>query len=201
MRYSHIIKNSFVDGPGRRTTLFLQGCPLACHGCQNKALWPADGGANISAWELAEQVMAHGNLNITISGGEPTEQISDLRILVNCLRGLGAKHVIIYSGRTWEWLLENRSFDFANLLQSIDILVDGPYIADQDDSLLVWRGSRNQRIIDCQATLRAGGLVMLDWSQPEIQIDADGSLHLPIGLVEDFSEIGKVARSRRCGQT
>lgn len=200
MQYSHITQNSYVDGPGCRTVLFLQGCPLACKGCQNKALWPADGGESLNEWELAEKIMACGNPNITISGGEPTEQLTRLWILVTSLRVLGAENIIVYTGRTWEWLLENRLFEFMELFQRIDVLVDGPFIAELDDPLITWRGSRNQRPIDCQATLRAGSLVTLDWSSPEIQIDHDGNLHLPAGLAPDFDEVGSAGKSRRCGQ-
>lgn len=201
INYSHITPNSMVDGPGQRTVLFLQGCPIACPGCQNRALWPADGGKRTDEQSLASQIMAHGSTLVTISGGEPTEQLDSLLVLVDELRALGAENIIVYSGRTFEWLLENKMWHTMQLMRKIDVLVDGPFVRELDHPLITWRGSQNQRPIDCKATLANGWLAVLDWTNPEIQIDTDGNLHLPVGLAEDFAEVGAVKRSRMCGQT
>ncbi len=156
INYSHITPNSMVDGPGQRTVLFLQGCPIACPGCQNRALWPADGGKRTDEQSLASQIMAHGSTLVTISGGEPTEQLNSLLVLVDELRALGAENIIVYSGRTFEWLLENKMANTMLLMRKIDILVDGPFIRELDHALINWRGSQNQRPIDCKATLANG---------------------------------------------
>jgi anaerobic ribonucleoside-triphosphate reductase activating protein len=201
IRYAKITPNSYVDGPGKRTVIFLQGCTIACPGCQNKALWSTLAGNLVDEVWLAKTAMLNGNPNITISGGEPTEQLPQLNALVKALRAYGAEHIIVYTGRTFEWLIENKLSDFMNLCLKINILVDGPFIKEQDDPFITWRGSRNQRPIDCKATRETRELVVLDWSQPEIQIDENGSLHLPAGLAEDFAEAGETMKSRMCGQT
>ena len=112
-------------------------------------------------------------------------------------------HVILYSGYTWEeitnpvgpsrlWIKE--------ILDRVDVLVDGPYRKDQDDSLISYRGSRNQRVIDVQETLKTGILTVLDWDEPELVIDQTGLVSLPVGLAAEFSGIGTVGPSRMCGQ-
>jgi anaerobic ribonucleoside-triphosphate reductase activating protein len=202
MRYSHITENSLVDGPGLRITLFFQGCSLECPGCQNKAIWPFGGGIVIETAELAQALVEkapHGNF--TLMGGEPFDQPAALLFLLRKVRELKPDaHIIVYSGYTWEALERRYSFFFSWIAQMIDVLVDGPFIASQDDSLLTYRGSRNQRPIDVPATLATGTIVTLDWDSPEIIIDTNGNLHMPIGLAAGFAEAGNERVSRRCGQ-
>jgi anaerobic ribonucleoside-triphosphate reductase activating protein len=203
IRISHIQTKSFVDGPGERTVLFMQGCPIECPGCQNKHLWPAAGGRmedeNSVAWSLAALAEKHGN--ITISGGEPFSQPLALSKLVKRLREYQAvKHIIVYTGFYWEIL--SQSIHITNdSLQHIDVLVDGPFIHQQDDPLIIYRGSRNQRPIDVKRTLSLGGIVTLDWDNPEIIISAEGSALLPVGLAAEFSGLGTANTTRRCGET
>ena len=200
IRYSHITPESKVDGPGTRTVVFLQGCTVGCKACQNQHLWPADKGREVTTEILADHVMKFGNRNITISGGEPTDQMEELALLVETLRDFGAEHIIVYTGRTFEWLVENKCFGIMNLIRQIDILVDGPFIYEMDDPMITWRGSRNQRPIDCKATVETGSLVTLDWSKPTISIDAEGNMLMPVGLAPRYGA-GEAKRTRRCGQT
>jgi anaerobic ribonucleoside-triphosphate reductase activating protein len=199
IRISHIEARSFVDGPGERAVLFVQGCPIECPGCQNKHLWPASGGRMENeievALSLAQLAINHGN--VTISGGDPFAQpASLLRLLQNLREFASVKHIIVYTGFLWEHLI-----NYHNILKLIDVLVDGPFIRSEDDTLITYRGSRNQRPIDVQASLAAGEVVVLDWDNPEIVIDTDGTAFLPVGLVEEFKEIGDISKTRRCGQT
>jgi anaerobic ribonucleoside-triphosphate reductase activating protein len=69
-----------------------------------------------------------------------------------------------------------------------------------DVHVILYTGRTYERPIDVKATLVSGQVVVLDWDEPEIQIDKSGGLHLPIGLAQDFAEIGEVKRSRMCGQ-
>lgn len=202
IHYSHIIKNSHVDGPGVRTVLFLQGCSIRCKGCQNPHLWPAQGGKKINPVELARLLVSiTPHKNLTIVGGEPFDQpYFDLYCLFKEIRrSVPDMNIIVYTGYTWEQLSAN--FRFPVVAKYIDILVDGPFIARQDDSLITWRGSRNQRPINVQETIKAGYLALENWDHPEIVVDAAGNLHLPIGLAPDFSGTGTVQKSRRCGES
>lgn len=209
INYHKIEARSLVDGPGERTVLFMQGCSIHCPGCQNIHLWEHKRGftddTDTMAFTLA--YLAGEGGNITISGGEPFEQPMALAALLRALKDKhGIGHVIVYSGYTWEKLTSGDlpadvAVSVLAALSRIDVLVDGPFIKALDDTRITYRGSRNQRPIDVQASMQAGYPVVLDWDEPEIVIAGDGSVVLPIGLAAEFAEIGQVVPTRMCGQT
>lgn len=206
IRYSHMLADSYVDGPGRRAVIFFQGCPLACSGCQNTQLWPAEGGKVADHHELAAALveLAGPAGNITISGGEPFSQPAGLAFLVRQLRQYGARHILIYSGYTFEQLINPLSGAYLwvkEILSRIDILVDGPFVKSQDHNLINWRGSANQRPIDVPASLQAERLVILDWDAPRILVTPQGAILAPIGMQPVLDSVGAVQSTRRCGQT
>lgn len=205
IRYHSIEASSYVDGPGERTVIFFQGCTLHCPGCQNQKLWPAEGGHIEDVGELARSLgmlARHGNL--TISGGEALQQPVALAVLVALLKQAHrVKHIILYTGYTIEELCQPyhpaRPF-LPQILQNIDVMVDGRFIAQLDDPYIAYRGSRNQRVIDIPATLRAGAVVELDWSLPEVVVTPMGNVFTPVGLVKELADIGSILPTRRCGE-
>lgn len=206
IRYSHIQENSLVDGPGKRTVLFLQGCQIHCPGCQNKKLWDLDGGSEADVIKAAAVLASIAtNKQVTISGGEPFQQAQALAQLVLLLKVVYHLHVIVYTGYTWDYL--NRDNNDQQLyakvaLANIDVLVDGPYFRRLDDDTIIYRGSRNQHPIDVKASRKdINHPVVLNWDQPEVVIDGSGNIFLPIGLTEMGAEIGDVKHTRMCGQT
>ena len=211
MSIHKIEARSLVDGPGERTVLFMQGCTIECPGCQNIHLWKKENGRVESVEAIAETLanLAGPGGQVTISGGEPFAQPRALAILLRELKEVyGIAHVIVYSGFTWEALTspDFAPFDvhFAVLaaLSHIDILVDGPFIKALDDPFIAYRGSRNQRPIDVQASIKSlDGPVVLDWGFTEIAISESGNAFIPVGLVQDFADLGGVNRTRQCGQT
>ena len=80
------------------------------------------------------------------------------------------------------------------------MLVDGPFQAANDDPLLTYRGSRNQRPIDVRTSLGTGNLTLLDWNNPEIVLTPDGMALMPEGLALDFAGLGNPEVTRRCGE-
>jgi len=206
IRIHRIIHQSRVDGPGVRSVVFLQGCTLACKGCQNRHIWPANAGRETTAADLAQTLtlLAVAYSNVTISGGEPFQQPAALAALVTELRARGIQHIIVYSGYTWKELHAAshpaRPY-LSQILQNIDVLVDGRFVARLDDPLITYRGSRNQRPIDVAESLTVDEVVVLDWDNPEIIIDQHGDMLLPIGLESVFSSMGTVESSRMCGET
>lgn len=207
IRIAKITPRSFVDGPGLRSVVFLQGCPIGCPGCQNRHLWPAQGGFVTEAEDLAT-TLALLNRQVTISGGEPFAQPAALAALVTALRKSGAEHIILYTGYTWDQLLDpaHPAHHWVwKILSQVDVLVDGPFIASQDDPFLTYRGSRNQRPLKLPASLDAwfalGKVVVLDWDNPEIVLTPAGEALMPVGLAEDFAGLGEPVTARRCGQT
>ena len=155
---SGIVQDSIVDGPGIRTTIFSQGCPHHCEGCHNPETWDFGCGTPMDEETIVEIVRSNPLCRgVTFSGGEPFAQSEGFAKLARLLKERGYE-VASYSGFTFEQLL-NGSEDQKALLQSIDILIDGPYLQSQRSLELVFRGSKNQRILDVPKSLAAGSPV------------------------------------------
>ena len=155
---SGIVGDSIVDGPGIRTTIFSQGCPHHCPGCHNPETWAFGCGTPVSAEAVVEMVKANPLCRgVTFSGGEPFAQAGELAVLGRMLKEAGYE-VASYSGYTFEQLLAGTAEQRA-LLDTIDVLIDGPYVQAERSLELNFRGSRNQRILNVPASLRAGAAV------------------------------------------
>jgi anaerobic ribonucleoside-triphosphate reductase activating protein len=211
MRYANIVTDSYVDGPGRRAVLFTQGCSKSphCPGCQNQHLWNPNGGTEANPETLAE-ILVNTGLPITVSGGEPFDQASELFELLRHIRRLAPDvHVILYSGFTFEELIHRADFAVNGSLITADVLVDGPYIQKLDDPLMQYRGSRNQRVIDLRATANQyhwstyeEGPITLDWDQLELILTDTGDLLAASPIAEEWvKDIGELEATRRCGET
>lgn len=94
-------------------------------------------------------LIQEAGFNVTFSGGDPLYQISPLTALARAIKATG-KSIWCYTGFTVEQLMENPVY--SELLGIIDVLVDGPYVADLHDTDLLFRGSSNQRLIDMTKT-------------------------------------------------
>ncbi|MBQ4615253.1 MAG: anaerobic ribonucleoside-triphosphate reductase activating protein [Mailhella sp.] len=160
LRVAGVIEESIVDGPGIRFVLFLQGCRLRCPGCQNPQTWDFDGGTLVPSDEvlarIKENPLVHG---VTFSGGEPFEQAEALLPLAKELKAQGY-HLMAFSGFTLEQLVQKP--ECRALLEQLDLLVDGPFIAAQKSLDLRFRGSRNQRILNMPSTRENGWNAVLD---------------------------------------
>ena len=155
---SGIVGDSIVDGPGIRTTVFSQGCPHHCDGCHNPDTWDFGCGTPMDE-ETILQIVRSNPLcrGVTFSGGEPFAQSEGFARLAALLKAEGYE-VASYSGYTFEELLTG-SPEQKKLLESIDILIDGPFLLAEKSLELVFRGSRNQRILDVPKSLAAGRAV------------------------------------------
>ena len=134
-------------GPGRRYALWVQGCPFHCPGCLAPDSLPFDAGERFPVARLANEILAVPGLEgVTISGGEPFAQAPALVALLDRIRpaGLG---IIVYTGYTLAALRRRARRDAAtrDLLERIDLLIDGPYMARRDDGGSL-RGSANQQV-------------------------------------------------------
>jgi len=149
--------DSLIEGPGRRSTAKLSGCPLRCRGCVAQESWDLAGGVPVPADRLAAALLdpTYGRDGVTILGGEPFAQPDGLLGLVRALRGRGCGHILCYSGYTYEALRRRaeRQAAIAGVLDEIDMLVDGPYVAGLAAGAGPWVGSRNQRVL----ALKGGG--------------------------------------------
>jgi len=168
MRLSGIAQESFVDGPGLRYVIFVQGCPHQCPNCQNPETWDANAGKEFSVRQVARMLRQHKKRKrgITFSGGEPFAQAGELADVATAARQLGWD-VVTYTGFTYEQLIESNDSGIVALLSASDILIDGKYVHELQSLSLKFRGSSNQRVIDMVETRKNGRVVL--WEENRSQ--------------------------------
>lgn len=164
VRVSGYYHNSLVEGPGRRSSVLLSGCTLNCPGCWSADLHPAESGVLVPADRLADALLdpAYERDGVSFLGGEPVQQPDGLLALVQALRARGCRHLVCYTGYTYEALVRRarRAPAIGQILDALDILIDGRYVAALAGSAGPWTGSGNQRVIDLVATRRTGRMVL-----------------------------------------
>jgi anaerobic ribonucleoside-triphosphate reductase activating protein len=135
-------------GPGKRAVMWVRGCTLACPGCMTPELWATGSPRDFTSIEqVANRLrpLLQNGQRLSISGGEPMQQPTALKNLVQLLRAeFRDLEVLVYSGYSLEELL-NRGQSTTDFLEEIDILIDQPY-EEAASNLLQWRGSDNQRV-------------------------------------------------------
>ena len=160
MNYMNIEYNCFNCGDGVSVNLFISGCDLHCPGCHNPDAQNFLAGqpfTNETVNNIIEGLHANGvSRNLSIMGGEPLHHSNQLGInyLIHCVKKESPQTPIyLWTGYTFEYLfnLNNPVIDY--ILQNIDYLIDGPYIQEERDITLKWRGSANQRIFDKEKIL------------------------------------------------
>lgn len=165
LRLAGVIRESIVDGPGIRFTVFVQGCPHHCPGCHNPQSHDFQGGSDCRLDKLVEEIQKDPLLQgVTFSGGEPFCQAEALAELGQRVKEDFSLDVVVYTGYTYEQLCQGKAEhpEWEKLLEVADYLVDGPFILAQRDLELRFRGSRNQRILDMKKTREAGMPVLAD---------------------------------------
>ena len=144
LRVIDIIDGTSVDGPGLRTSIYFAGCAHRCPGCHNPSTWDFGAGRDLSVDQLVSHI-DRNEMNVTFSGGDPIYQIEPLTVLARSIKESG-KNLWCYTGFTYEEIAANPACH--ELLNLVDVLVDGPYIEALRDTDLLFRGSSNQRLID-----------------------------------------------------
>lgn len=156
MRYARIDKASIENGPGIRVSLFVQGCTLRCKGCFNHGTWDFNGGIEYTKETEAEILEAINKpyiSGLSILGGEPYDQL-DSYLLVELVHKIRLqcpeKDIWVWTGYEFDYI---KNFI---LTKEIDVAVTGPFKIDQKDitSNNVYRGSRNQKVIDVKSSLK-----------------------------------------------
>lgn len=145
-----IVPGTTVDGVGLRTSIYLAGCKHCCKGCHNPQSWDFNAGIPMKVEEIIERVVEE-DFNVTITGGDPLWQIDKVLPLVKEIKQKGY-NIWCYTGFTWEEI--RVSSQLSQILEWIDVIVDGRFIEEQRDISLRFRGSSNQRIIDVQKSLK-----------------------------------------------
>lgn len=175
MNYVGITKNDIANGPGVRVVLWVSGCRLHCKNCHNESTWDFNCGKEFTddtIEEIIEAVNKPWITGLTLSGGHPLEpeNLSGIcRLVYRFKQRCLDKTLWLYTGYTLNdenfklVTLEDDSSRIHNtmcaILNTCDYVVDGPYIDSQRDLTLLFRGSRNQRIIDVKQTVKNNTIV------------------------------------------
>ena len=180
MNYANIKYYDIANGPGVRTSVFVSGCRHHCPGCFNAVAWDFAYGQPFDKTvrnEIFASCQPDYIAGLSLLGGEPFEPENQRELLpfVRNFKALyPAKTVWCYSGYTWEQLTGKepslaRCEVTDELLQLLDVLVDGPFVESRKSLELKWCGSSNQRLIDVPATRRAGSVV--EWQPASFSLE------------------------------
>ena len=159
IRVAGVEEESIVDGEGIRYVVFCQGCKHHCEGCHNPDLWNFYDGEWVDPETIYERMQQNELLSgLTLSGGDPIEQAYRLIPLAKKVK---QKYTVwLYTGYLFEDLLKNK--DARELLNYVDVVVDGPFILKERDLTLRFKGSKNQRIIDVKKSLSEGKTIIYE---------------------------------------
>ena len=155
MKYHNISKDNMLNGDGLRVVLWTSGCAHKCKGCHNPITWNPNDGLDFddsAKEEIFEQLNQNYISGITFSGGDPLH-FANLSTITSFSKELKEKYpnktIWLYTGSCWEDIIT------LEILNYIDVLVDGEFVEQLKDDKLMWKGSSNQRVIDVQKTLKS----------------------------------------------
>lgn len=169
MNYASLNTSDIANGTGVRVSLFVSGCTNHCKGCFNEQAWDFDYGHEFTDFEtdmILELLKRPYIKGLSILGGEPLHQrnIEAVVDLVKLVKEKAPdKDIWCWTGFTFEDLLRDESKEgfMWEFLTNIDVLVDGPFIEEQKDLSLKFRGSSNQRLIDVKKSFARGDVVLV----------------------------------------
>ncbi len=145
IRILDILEETMVDGPGLRTSIYCAGCAHHCPGCHNPQSWDFASGREVDVLEILEIIKSDEFADVTFSGGDPLYQVEAFTELARLIKEQSDKTIWCYTGFLYEEVLADPRM--RQILPYLDVLVDGPYLADLRDPELPFRGSSNQRVI------------------------------------------------------
>lgn len=163
MKYNKIRKMDISDGPGVRVSIFMQGCTFNCKNCFNPETHDFNGGKEFTDETINRVLELCENENIeglSILGGEPMHPKN-----INATTELSKKFKQRFSNKTiWTWtgFLFDKDLKDKDVLQYIDVLVDGLYVDELRNPKLKWRGSENQRVIDVKQSLKNNKVITIE---------------------------------------
>lgn len=162
MKIGRVINNDLANGTGVRTSVFVSGCPIRCPGCHNPELQDFDVGTELSEQVIEKIIVVlqkdgiHRDLSIL--GGEPFAPQNIDGVLWLCQKvkdEIPEIKIWVWTGYDFKERFENTSDElrrknFCDIMDTIDVVVDGPFVESLKSGEHLWRGSSNQRIINLQ---------------------------------------------------
>lgn len=176
MNYSGIIYEDMANGVGVRLSLFVSGCNIKCPGCFSPDLQSFDYGKPFTdnVLDSIVKIVKRNDFydGISILGGDPLayQNIKSVNNLITKFKSNTNKSIWLWSGYEYEQILDSIKDDpdseicmcLRNILDSIDVLVDGPFKEELKDSSLAFRGSSNQRIIDVKRSIKENKIILFE---------------------------------------
>lgn len=161
MRIAKVVANDLANGPGIRTSVFVSGCPIRCPGCHNPELQSFVSGVEFAEY-IIDKIIASLKKDgirrgLSILGGEPLADLNAPGVMYLCQRvkeSLPDCSIWIWTGYDFEERFREHPKSglhkriFCDIMKYVDVVVDGPFIAEQKSGDHQWRGSANQRIIE-----------------------------------------------------
>jgi anaerobic ribonucleoside-triphosphate reductase activating protein len=174
MHIGEILTSDCANGIGVRVTVFVSGCTIHCKGCFNAMTWDFDYGSPYdeqTEQRIIDELKKYQYRGLTILGGEPFEP-SNQEVLVGLIRRVRKecpdRDIWMYSGFTYDEDLVPGGKRYTEvtdeILDNIDVLVDGPFVLEKRNLMLRFRGSENQRILDMKKTRETGEVTLAQWN-------------------------------------
>lgn len=157
-----IVDDTTVDGPGFRTAVYAAGCTNACPGCHNPESWNIAHGTPTPVERILQHILADPYADVTFTGGDPMLQAEAFARLAAAVKQHSHKTIWCYTGYLFENLVQQPAP--RALLQHVDVLVDGRFVAALRDESLYFRGSSNQRLVDVPRSLQTGRVVLFPYN-------------------------------------
>lgn len=162
IRLAGIAENSLVNGKGLRKVFFSQGCSHHCEGCFNQHTWEFAGGRMFDMDELVQKVKDEPFLDgVTFSGGDPFQQADKFAYLAKKLHEANI-NIWAYTGYTFEELMKLAQTNphIKQMINNVDVIVDGRFVKDKMSENLKYCGSSNQRVIDVKSSLNENKIIL-----------------------------------------
>lgn len=172
MNYHNILHNDMLNGNGLRVVLFVSGCSHQCKNCQNPQTWDCDSGIEFDSKakdEIFEQLSKDYIKGITFSGGDPLHEnnLEDVLSLIHTIRfEFPNKDIWLYTGYIYEEIIKDETDNISamyrkQIIENIDVLIDGKYVEELKDNNYKWCGSTNQRVIDVKKSFEQNKFILL----------------------------------------
>ena len=189
IKYGNIKPIDSADGEGVRVSLFVSGCNFKCKGCHNEEAWDFNYGKPFTneTLDYIDECLSKDYISgFSVLGGEPLDpkNVNDvIKIITHVHNKFPNKTIWLWTGNTLENIIKKELIDYHVLREMIDVLVDGPFILEQRDLTLKFRGSRNQRVIDVKKTFDATREAMLNETCTRLNTIQTNKGFMPLRIV------------------